>query len=85
MQEDSRMIGRTTDPIIRIVLAFVLIGLVLFSGCITDDASEETGDGVERFYVENDSVVCYWNNDVDAGGMSCLPLNETEYQPSANA
>jgi len=56
----------------------------LFSGCIGGGESEETGDGVERFYVENDSVVCYWNNDVDAGGMSCLPLNETEYQPATD-
>ena len=79
------MTGRTTDPIIRTVLAFALVGLVLFSGCTGADESEETGDGVERFYVENDSVVCYWNDDVEAGGMSCLPLNETEYQPSANA
>jgi hypothetical protein len=79
------MTGRTTDPIIRIVLAFALVGLVLFGGCTGADESEETGDGVERFYVENDSVVCYWNDDVEAGGMSCLPLNETEYQPSANA
>ena len=85
MQEDNPMSDRKTDPIIRIVLVFALVALVSFSGCIGSGERQETGDGVERFYVENDSVVCYWNNDVEAGGMSCLPLNETNYQPATDA
>jgi len=60
--------------------------LLSLSGCITNGGqSESTGDGVARFYVENDSVVCYWHQESDAGGLSCLPVNETEYYPSEAA
>jgi hypothetical protein len=76
------MIETNRYSIARILVAVALLGLLLLSGCISADQPEKTGDGVARFYVDNDSVVCYWHQESDAGGLSCLPVNETDYYPS---
>ncbi|WP_139175335.1 hypothetical protein [Haloarcula vallismortis] len=71
----------------RRLLLFSLLSLVLVSGCVSQQSggeeelqpvSERLEDDVVRTVYPVDGVVCYKYDIYGDGGVSCLPLDETD-------
>lgn len=78
----------------RFLMALIVVSMVALSGCTfvesddtqpeatenTDTRSGIEGEGVERVVDEEAGVVCYKFTGYNKGGISCVPLNETDLQ-----
>lgn len=94
MLDESKSSRKGDGIMKRLALLGLLALVVISSGCVDSESSPEEQQntevteknvyqdtavtGIDRVIFEDDGVVCYAFDDGYGGGLSCMPVNETE-------